>query len=156
MESQHLHCVLQLEPDLSRESTDSECAHDAEPGRNPRPAGHRSCSFVVVLQLRSRPGREDDAEAPALRARRACSRPSSDKATSVAPAKRSSAFKMVAPCRTMKTRVTDGFINSCSSIRAGSWKRQSSPANENQRAAKTISSGRGRAASASLRKKLSG
>src|SRR2546421_6256351 len=42
--------------------------------------------------------------------RRVCSRPSSESATSVAPAKRSSALSTVAPWRTMKTRVTADFI----------------------------------------------
>src|SRR5262249_58083636 len=37
-------------------------------------------------------------------------RPSSERATSVAPAKRSSALSTVAPCRTKKTRVTVAFI----------------------------------------------
>jgi hypothetical protein len=39
--------------------------------------------------------------------RLACSRPSSESWTSVAPANRSSAVKTVAPCRTMKTRVAE-------------------------------------------------
>src|SRR5438477_12576398 len=42
--------------------------------------------------------------------RRVCSLPSSERATSVAPANRSSALKTVAPWRTMKTRVTAADI----------------------------------------------